>query len=163
MSTVNTESQRLTFLARVATREAILLEETATRLFTGNTPVTMAHVEAWTADSLMSERMDAFVARFGRLQDTLGDKLIPAMLQFLGERTGPAMDNLDKAERFQWIDSAEDWLIFRKLRNQMVHEYIEDSAILADALDAGRQFVAHMITTAQRLDEEVQRRLEREE
>lgn len=161
MNTVNPESQRLAFLARVATREATLLEETATRLFTGNAPISQAQIEAWTADCLLSERMDAFVARFGRLQDTLGDKLIPALLQFLGERTGPAMDNLDKAERFQWIDSAEDWVIFRKLRNQMVHEYIEDPAILADALDAGRLFVARMITTAQRLDEEVQRRLER--
>jgi hypothetical protein len=30
---------------------------------------------------------DAFVARFGRLQDTLGDKLLPALLKVLdGQR-----------------------------------------------------------------------------
>ena len=29
----------------------------------------------------------------------------------------------------------------RKLRNQMVHEYIEDRATLADALHAGDEFV----------------------
>jgi len=29
----------------------------------------------------LAERVEAFVARFGRLQDTLGDKLLPTLLK----------------------------------------------------------------------------------
>ena len=68
------------------------------------------------------ERLDAFVSRFGRLQD-----------------------NLDKAERLGWIESAQTWLEIRKLRNQMVHEYIEDLAILTSALQTGHQHVATLV------------------
>ena len=80
------------------------------------------------ADPLLAERLDAFVARFGRLQDTVGDKLLPSLLMALAEPVGPAIDNLDKAEKFGWIESTEDWMEMRRLRNQMVHEYIEDVA-----------------------------------
>jgi len=34
----------------------------------------------------------------------------------------------------------------RKLRNQMVHEYIEDSNTLADALQGGHEFVPTLTT-----------------
>ncbi len=54
---------------------------------------------------------------------------------------GAAIDNLDRAEKLGLIPSSDDWLAMRKLRNQMVHEYIEDSATLADALQAGHEFV----------------------
>ena len=33
----------------------------------------------------------------------------------------------------------EQWLELRQLRNQMIHEYIEDLAILADALQTAYQ------------------------
>ena len=74
------------------------------------------------ADPILAERLDAFVSRFGRLQDTVGDKLLPALLTALAEKTGPAIDNLDKAEKFGFIESADGWMEMRRLRNQMVHE-----------------------------------------
>lgn len=67
---------RLTFLARVTTRECAHLLDTDGRLFADLFTVEVAQKIA--ADSLLAERLDAFVSRFGRLQDTLGDKLIPA-------------------------------------------------------------------------------------
>ncbi|TVP60703.1 MAG: hypothetical protein EA349_01005 [Halomonadaceae bacterium] len=99
--------------------------------------VTENEVKGWIVDVDMAERLDAFVARFSRLQDTLGDKLIPTLLSYLGEQTGPAIDNLNRAEKFGWIESAEEWIVYRKLRNQMIHEYIEDTAVLTDALRSG--------------------------
>jgi class 3 adenylate cyclase len=48
----------------------------------------------------------AFVSRFGRLQDTVGDKLLPALLSALAEPVGPAIDNLDKAEKLGLLESA---------------------------------------------------------
>lgn len=151
-------AERIHFLIRVAVKERRLLNETTGRLFLENQPVTEVQVRQWIADTEKAERLDAFVARFGRLQDTLGDKLIPALLSLSGENIGPAMDNLDKAERFGWIESAEDWQTYRKLRNQMVHEYIEDPRVLADALEAGRSFVEPLARMAEILVAEAQSR-----
>jgi uncharacterized protein with HEPN domain len=46
----------------------------------------------------------------------------------------------------------------RALRNQMVHEYVEDPAVLWDALQAGRRYVPALADTAQALVAEVTRR-----
>lgn len=98
------------------------------------------------------------MGRFGRLQDTIGDKLLPALLGALGETPGPAVDNLDRAERWGWIPSADDWLAIRKLRNQMVHEYIEDPEVLADALQRGHEFVPTLGQVAQTMQKEIKKR-----
>ena len=66
----------------------------------------------------LGERVDAFVARFGRLQDTLGDKLLPEILVWLGEPLGPAIDNVARAERLGWIADGQSWLEARQLRNR---------------------------------------------
>jgi Asp-tRNA(Asn)/Glu-tRNA(Gln) amidotransferase A subunit family amidase len=99
----------------------------------------------------LAERVDAFVARFGRLQDTVADKLLPALLQAKAESVGPALDNLNKAERFGWLASVDEWLVVRKLRNRMIHEYVKDPAELAQALQAAHDFVPLLVNTAQRM------------
>lgn len=147
-------TERLFFLAQVIQKESDHLLFTANRLFKGS-EVTETRVREWTQDADMAERLDAFVARYSRLQDTLGDKLIPQLLLFLGEDLGPAVDNLDKAERFGWIQSTDEWFTHRKLRNQMIHDYIDDPRILADALDAGRLWVEPMVEVAAKLIEEI--------
>ncbi|WP_426988463.1 hypothetical protein [Marinimicrobium sp. ARAG 43.8] len=152
------ETSRLLFLTRVVQKEALYLTETTGRLF-GDESVTTSTVRSWVTDSIMAERLDAFVARFGRLQDTIGDKLIPRLLSFLGESLGPAIDNLDKAEKFGWIDSADDWIAHRKLRNQMIHEYIEDETVLVDALETARLWVSPMVDIAHRLSNTVNQRV----
>jgi hypothetical protein len=37
----------------------------------------------------LAERTDAFMARFGRLQDTLADKLLPVLLDAMAGRANP--------------------------------------------------------------------------
>lgn len=44
------------------------------------------------ADPLLAERLDAFVSRFGRLQDTVADKLLPTLLLALAENLGAAFE-----------------------------------------------------------------------
>ena len=147
---------RVQFLCRVVQRESRYLQQTTQRLFTDAfTAQAVAQLEA---DPDRAERVEAFVGRFGRLQDTLGDKLIPAVLAALGERCGPAADNLDRAERLGFVASADEWFAMRSLRNQMVHEYVEDPAVLWDALQAGRRYVPALANTAQALVAEVTRR-----
>ena len=147
MSPDNPLALRLTFLARVVAKESQHLQLTDSGIFSVSmTPERLADLAN---DPALAEKLDAFVARFGRLQDTLGDKMIPALLQALAEQPGAAIDNFDKAEKFGWIESVDRWLEMRRLRNQMVHEYIEDLAVLASALRGGHEFVPSLAFTAQ--------------
>jgi len=59
-------------------------------------------------DEALAERLDAFVARFARVQDTAGDKLLPVLLQRVGEPVGSALDNLDRAPGWAcWLSTAK--------------------------------------------------------
>ena len=148
---------RLEFLTRVTGKECKYLLDTDSRLF--GDLFTTDMVQKIDADPVLTERLDAFVSRFGRLQDTVGDKLLPALLLALAETPGPAIDNLDKAEKFGFIESADTWLEMRKLRNQMVHEYIEDMAVLSSALRSGHAFVPALVAAARRCVAEANRLL----
>lgn len=156
MTSVSGKLARLQFLARVARREGEHLETTDRRVFTE--PFTSERARQLDTDAELSERVEAFVARFGRLQDTLGDKLIPNLLGMLGEPVGAAVDNLDRAERLGWMDSVDEWMSTRRLRNQMIHEYIEDPLILADALQLAHERVPMLLATSASVLAEVDRR-----
>jgi hypothetical protein len=148
--------ERLEFLARVTQKECLYLQETDARLFTEH--MTIERLQAIKNDSELAERLDAFVGRFGRLQDNLGgDKLLPHLLVAMAEKTGAAIENLDRAEQLGWIESADLWLEIRKLRNQMVHEYIEDLTILTSALQAGHDFVPVLMGTSKRLTAQIEK------
>lgn len=148
---------RLEFLARVTDKACLHLLDTDGRLF--GDLFTVDDAQKIEADPILAERLDAFVSRFARLQDTVGDKLLPALLSALAENIGPAIDNLDKAEKFGLIVSADAWMEMRRLRNQMVHEYIEDLAVLASALRSGHAFVPTLVAAARRCVAEAQRLL----
>ncbi len=157
MKMLPAQAARLEFLARVTDKACQHLQETDHRLF--GDMFTLEMVKATELDPVLAERLDAFVSRFGRLQDTVGDKLLPALLTALAENLGPAMDNLDKAEKFGWIASVDDWVTMRRLRNQMVHEYIEDVVVLASALRSGHDFVPALVAAGQRCVVEARRLL----
>jgi hypothetical protein len=146
----------LQFLARVVDKETRHLNLTSRRLFT--VPFTADRVAKLETAPELAERVDAFVSRFGRLQDNLGDKLLPILLRALGEKTGAVIDNLDRAERLGLIPSADQWTEIRKLRNQMVHDYVEDPRVLADALEAAHGFVPVLTNVANRIRRELDRR-----
>jgi hypothetical protein len=148
---------RLEFLVRVVRKEYHHLATTDRRLF--QEPFTPARALLLAHDADLAERVEAFVARFARLQDTLGDKLLPLLIVVLGEQPGAAIDNLDRAERLGFIASADEWIVLRKLRNQMVHEYVEDPLILASALQTGHDKVPILIDAASRMLAEVERRI----
>jgi len=150
-------ADRLLFLANVVKRELKHLQATDKRLFSN--PLTLATIEQLENDEALSETVEAFVGRFCRLQDTLGDKLLPQLLIYLGERPTVVVDNLDKAERLGWIKSTDTWLETRQLRNQMIHEYIENPNILLNALNAGHEFVSQLADVAERMLSEIKERV----
>jgi hypothetical protein len=137
---------RLRFLVQVIGKECRHLETTDRRLF--GVPMTPERASSLADDPDLAERVEAFVGRFGRLQDTLADKLLPTLFAALGEPAGAQIDNLDRAERLGWIESTDQWMAIRQLRNQMVHEYMEDMMLLASALQSGHDFVATLLRAA---------------
>jgi len=84
--------------------------------------------------------------------------LLRLPLTALGEKTGAAIDNLDRAERLGLIPSTDQWMEMRRLRNQMVHEYVEDPLVLANAMEAAQGNVAVLLDAADRLRAEIDRR-----
>lgn len=70
MNPVPATLQRLQFLARVVRKESRQLADTDRRLFA--IPLSADHARLLESDSELGERAEAFVSRFGRLQDTLG-------------------------------------------------------------------------------------------
>jgi hypothetical protein len=94
-----TATAKLRFLTDTVLAEAEHLQTTDGRLFV--LPMTPERAASLRSDIDLSERTDAFVARFGRLQDTLADKLLPVLLDWLSEPVGPAIDNLNRAERLK--------------------------------------------------------------
>lgn len=147
---------RLQFLVRVVRKECQHLTTTDQRLFGGL--FTLAQVTLLESDYDLAERVEAFVGRFGRLQDTIGDKLLPLLLGALGEKTSSVIDNLDRAERLGLIKSADEWMTIRNLRNQMVHEYVEDPVVLSSALQTGHAFVPALIVAANQMITEIEQR-----
>ncbi len=123
---------RLVFLKRVVIKELNHLDYAANQVFNGQ--LTYEEVEELETNPDLALRVEAFASRFCRLQDTLGDKLLPALLKALGEPERALIINLEKAEKYGWLESSEQWLALRQLRNQMIHEYIEDAQTLYDAL-----------------------------
>jgi len=83
----------------------------------------------------------------------LGDKFLPSLLDALAESKASALENLDRAEKLALIDSANQWLEIRHLRKQMIHEYVEDRAVLCDALTAGHSVVPVLVATSKRFTE----------
>jgi hypothetical protein len=82
----------------------------------------------------LAEKIDAFVSRFGRLQDHIGDKLIPRFVALLGGTPTSLLDNLAYAEKAGWLESTESFISARKLRNLLVHEYMAEAELFLEAL-----------------------------
>lgn len=138
--------ERLLFLADVVMLEARYLAQTDGRLFAR--AMVIEDIDRLPLDADLAERVDAFVARFGRLQDTLAGALLPRLLESQLEPQGSVLDNLNRAERRGWIRSSADWAELRMLRNRMVHEYVRDRQQLVDALNAAHSGVEDLVNAA---------------
>jgi len=69
--------------------------------------------------------IDAFIFRFIKLQDFMGDKLFKTLLKSVGEYKDnmALIDCLDKLEKLEIIKTADQWMNYRLVRNKLTHEY----------------------------------------
>jgi hypothetical protein len=68
--------------------------------------------------------IDQMIFRFSKLQDTMGEKLFPSLLELMGEevKSKPFIDRLNRIEELG-ILYKNDWMDLRKDRNEIAHEY----------------------------------------
>jgi len=152
------EKARLQMLQETSKLELLHLQQTNQRLFAQ--PWSQEAMANKMLDIDFAERVDAFVARFGRLQDLLGDKYLPAWLRAVQEPVGTALENLDRAEKLGLVQSADAWISVKKLCNQLVHEYVGRMDILHDALFQANDQVSLLAFTANQLVERTGRLIE---
>jgi hypothetical protein len=141
---------RLGLLEPVLDREAALLGDVAFRMFPPD-DLTDVWLGALLAQPEGCDKLEAFVGKFCRMQDTLAGKYLPLLLEASEEPVGTAIDNLARAERLGWLEDAARWRRMRRARNWLVHEYLSDPADMLSALGEARVFVAHLIGAWQRM------------
>jgi hypothetical protein len=146
---------RLAHLQRVVVKECRYLIYTAEGLKQADPE--FRWLDALEQNAGLTERLDAFVSRFCRLQDTLGDKLLPIFLRMQLEPIGTVLDNLNRAEKLGLISSVADWVEARSLRNTLVHEYTEDMKTLRQSLLRALQLVPMLESVTQELCRESRR------
>lgn len=120
---------------------------------------------ASTLQALESDRgrvriMDQLLFRFIKLQDTVGERLIPATLASLDEpfEDWPMRDRLNRLEKLGYLD-VDTWLAWREVRNRLAHEYPDQPEIrfaaLSAAIDAAQELAAQYRSWRTRLATDV--------
>lgn len=90
----------------------------------------LPELAALETDSQLRQLTDQILFRFMKLQDTLGERMIPATLAHLAEpfEAWPMRDRLDRLEKLGFLD-VTDWLLWREARNRLAHEYPDAPAV----------------------------------
>ena len=114
-------------------------------------PIDLIWVKSLAECEDLSEKIDAFVGRFGRLQDHIGEKLIPRFAALLGESPKSLLDVLNYAEKMGWITDTMSFVSARKLRNLLVHEYMTDPELFLQSLQTANKATIMLITIVNNL------------
>lgn len=105
----------------------------------------------------LAEKVEAFVSRFGRLQDHLGEKLLPRYATLVGETVKTQIDTLAFAERAGVLASTDAFIAARRLRNALVHEYMQDAQLFLENLLAANPTCELFYNTLTSVETELKR------
>lgn len=75
---------------------------------------------------------DAYIKRFSSIQDFLGAKIFPLLVEISGIASVKMTEVLYHMEREEVIDSIDNWIELREIRNELEHDYPDE---LEEALD----------------------------
>jgi hypothetical protein len=91
--------------------------------------------DQFTFNTLKPEKraiLDAYLKRFASIQDFLGAKIFSLLLGIAGINNTTMSEVLSNIEKENIIDSLENWIELREVRNELEHDYPQD---LQEALD----------------------------
>ena len=85
--------------------------------------------DPFTFNTLKPEKraiLDAYLKRFSSIQDYLGAKIFPLILDCAGIGNSKMSEVLYSVEKEQIIDSLDNWIELREIRNELEHDYPEE-------------------------------------
>jgi hypothetical protein len=99
--------------------------------------------------------LEMLTSRFAKLQDSLGAKIFPLLLQLLQESRSDesALDRLYKLEKLGILPSANNWIAMRELRNAITHEYPDNPELMAANLNKTAECARQLLAFWQTLKE----------
>lgn len=102
--------------------------------------------------------LDQFSTRFGKLQDVMGAKLFPAVLELTKEpgNLQAFIDKLYRLEKIGAISSADEWLLMREIRNSFSHDYPDDPELQSAMLNKAYEFAGQLLDVLKKLEAFVQ-------
>ncbi len=120
-------------------------------------PIDRVWVQNLAEQPALAEKVEAFVSRFARLQDQLGEKLLPRYAALMGESPRTLIDALAFAERADVLSEADAFIAARRLRNALVHEYMHDPQLFLESLVQAREACELFFLTIERVTAELDR------
>lgn len=70
--------------------------------------------------------LDAYLKKFASIQDFLGAKIFSMLLEIAGIQNTKMSEVLSHIEKENIIDSLENWIELREVRNELEHDYPEE-------------------------------------
>ena len=86
-------------------------------------------------DDVSISTIDQMIFRFSKLQDTVGDKVFPAILELNGEKVKKMtfIDRLNRLEELELLYK-DKWMSLRQDRNEIAHEYSFNQDEVVDSI-----------------------------
>jgi len=73
------------------------------------------------------ESFDSLTSKFNRTSDIFTQKVLRSVWMLLHEPFAPFIDMMNKCEKMTLLQSADQMIEIRDLRNQIAHEYLPDA------------------------------------
>lgn len=101
--------------------------------------------------------LDMITTRFGKLQDIIGSKIFPIILNLLEEDAVAFIDKLNKLEKLGYIEDANWWIELREIRNKIAHDYPDDHDLICSHISVVIIKAAELIEFWQKLKTKIAR------
>lgn len=75
------------------------------------------------------ESFESLCSRFARLSDIMTQKIFRLLAEIALEQPGTVRDRINRAEKWNLIESAEDFVAIRIVRNDIAHEYLPEAIL----------------------------------
>lgn len=92
--------------------------------------------------------LEMIVSRFAKLQDMIGAKFFPLLLESYQQESAlgkPFLDVLNNLEKLNILPNAKRWMAMRELRNHVVHEYPDNPSLMCQNLNETIVFAQELI------------------
>ena len=112
-------------------------------------PATFTAADMGLIDNELRRSLDQAAYRFVKLQDSLGEKVLPGVLSLTLDPLPPEVpfaEKLQRLERLGVLDLVETWRLLREVRNALAQDYPENPALQAAAVSRLRRGMADLLS-----------------